>query len=283
MLACQEDGVIKTKIMKGVWRDILRVTPLRTVLLVVFGCAGASQGWANDFSAVISQIKPSVVAIANYQPLRQPPLSFIGTGFVVADGRHLITNAHNIPDFLDPVKKESLAIVIPGNTPDDAKSVRMATLVAQDKDHDVAILKFSDGPLPALLIGDSRSVKEGQEYLLTGFPIGNILGYHAVTHRAMVSAITPVVQPVDNAKQLNPRLIKRMMTEYNVFQLDAIAYPGNSGSPVYDPNTGEVIGVLNSVFVKDTKESVLERPSGISYAIPALYMRELMLKAGLDE
>ena len=28
---------------------------------------------------------------------------------------------------------------------------------------------------------------------------------------------------------------------FRVFQLDATAYPGNSGSPVYDPMTGAVI------------------------------------------
>lgn len=250
--------------------------------LLVLGCVVARQGGAADYSNIIATVKPSIVAIASHQPLRQPPLRFIGTGFVVADGRHVVTNAHNIPDFLDPDKKESLVIVVPHmGSDDDEKNVRLATVVTQEKSHDVAILKFSDAPLPALQLGDSQDVREGQEYLITGFPIGSVLGYHAVTHKSMISAITPVVQPVDNAKQLNPRMIKRMLTEFKVFQLDAIAYPGNSGSPVYSPETGEVVGVLNSVFVKDTKESVLERPSGISYAIPARHVRELMLEAGL--
>jgi S1-C subfamily serine protease len=266
------------ELLRIINRNFLRAIYLRNVASVLLCCFTIQQSWAADYSAIISQVKPSVVAIANYQPLAQPQLRFIGTGFVVADGRHLITNAHNIPDFLDPDKKESLAIVVAG---DDEKSFRLATLVVQEKAHDVAILKFSDTPLPALRLGNSSGVKEGQEYLITGFPIGSVLGYHAVTHRSMISAITPVAQPVDNAKQLNPRLIKRMLTEFKVFQLDAIAYPGNSGSPVYSPDTGEVVGVLNSVFVKETKESVLERPSGISYAIPVLYVWELMQKAGL--
>ncbi len=27
--------------------------------------------------------------------------------------------------------------------------------------------------------------------------------------------------------------------------LDATAYPGNSGSPLYDPETGEVVGIIH--------------------------------------
>ena len=45
---------------------------------------------------------------------------------------------------------------------------------------------------------------------------------------------------------------------------------------VDDPATGEVIGVLNMVFVKSTKESVLSDPSGISYAIPVEYLHKLL-------
>ena len=247
--------------------------------LLVLYCVFVQPLSAADFSAAIAKVKPGVVAIANYQPLRQPAVMFVGTGFVVADGRHVITNAHNIPKFLDPDKKESLAVVVPG---EDRKKLRLAKVVKQDKVHDVALLKFSDSALTPLSLGDDSEVKEGQEFLMSGFPIGSVLGYHVVTHKSMVSAITPAVQPLNSIKHLNSRLIKRMLTEYKVFQLDAIAYPGNSGSPVYDPETGKVIGVLNSVFVKETKESVLENPSGISYAIPVRYAKQLIQGAGLS-
>ena len=39
---------------------------------------------------------------------------------------------------------------------------------------------------------------------------------------------------------------------------------------------GRVIGVVNSVFVKGTKEAALSAPSGITYAIPTSYVRELI-------
>ena len=66
-----------------------------------------------------------------------------------------------------------------------------------------------------------------------------------------------------------------------MFQLDATAYPGNSGSPLYNPDTGAVIGIVNKVFVQESKENVLQKPSGISYAIPIRYARALLAKAGL--
>ena len=69
-----------------------------------------------------------------------------------------------------------------------------------------------------------------------------------------------------------------MRNPFVVYQLDIVAYPGNSGSPVYNVETGEVIGVVNSVFVKGTKESALEKPSGISYAIPVKYVHDLLKK-----
>ena len=61
-----------------------------------------------------------------------------------------------------------------------------------------------------------------------------------------------------------------------MFQLDATAYPGNSGSPVFELDNGRVVGVINSVLVKETRESVLSNPSGITYAIPAKYIQQLL-------
>jgi S1-C subfamily serine protease len=71
-------------------------------------------------------------------------------------------------------------------------------------------------------------------------------------------------------------MLKRLQSPYNVFQLDAIAYPGNSGSPLYDESTGKVVGILNKVFVQGSKENALSNPSGISYAIPSEHIKNLL-------
>jgi S1-C subfamily serine protease len=103
-----------------------------------------------------------------------------------------------------------------------------------------------------------------------------VLGLYHATHRGIVAAITPMAIPGFGGKDLSPQAIKALREPFDVYQLDATAYPGNSGSPVYDPETGDVIGVINSVFVKRTKEAVLTEPSGITYAIPAKFLKALL-------
>ena len=66
---------------------------------------------------------------------------------------------------------------------------------------------------------------------------------------------------------------------FTVFQLDATAYPGHSGSPLYDADSGEVIGIVNMVFVKGTKDAAVGQPSGISVAVPAQFLQELIRRA----
>ena len=79
--------------------------------------------------------------------------------------------------------------------------------------------------------------------------------------------------------ELTDRLAERVGP---VLQLDATAYPGNSGSPVYLPDTGEVVGILSSVFVKESKERVLSDPSGISYAIPIQHAQKLLKRISAE-
>jgi S1-C subfamily serine protease len=64
-----------------------------------------------------------------------------------------------------------------------------------------------------------------------------------------------------------------------VLQLDATAYPGNSGGPVLDAASGRVVGVVNMVLVKAGRESALSQPTGISYAVPVRHLLALMAEA----
>jgi S1-C subfamily serine protease len=157
--------------------------------------------------------------------------------------------------------------------------VRPVRHVATETGYDLALLRFEGAPLPALQLGDSERVREGETYLLTGFPIGAVLGLVPVTHQAMIAALTPIVMPAARADQLDARAVRRIVAgSFSVFQLDGTAYPGNSGSPVYHPQTGAVVGIVNSVFVKGTRESALSAPSGITYAIPVQKLVELLAK-----
>jgi S1-C subfamily serine protease len=109
-----------------------------------------------------------------------------------------------------------------------------------------------------------------------------VLGLHPVTHRGIISAVTPVVIPQLSGQQLEKKTLARLMAPYDIFQLDATAYPGNSGSPLYHPANAQVIGILNKAYVQQNKESGVQGASGISYAVPIKHLLELMKKIGKE-
>jgi S1-C subfamily serine protease len=264
--------------VNGVLNMLFRFNLFCGLAVLLFLLAGTST--AAGLPDTIDKIRGSVVAVGTITPIphaaaKKPVAKYLGTGFVVGDGRHVITNYHVISNTPDSGKNETLAIFTGRGK---AAQFRKATVLRSDSNHDLALLKFSGAPLPAVALGGKGKVREGTAVAFTGFPLGMTLGLYPVTHKSIVSAITPVVIPANSSGQLTAKQIQRLKSPFNVYQLDAVAYPGNSGSPVYDVTTGKVIGVLNSVFVKGTKEAVLKTPSGISYAIPTKYVKDLMSK-----
>ena len=190
----------------------------------------------------------------------------------------MATNAHVLPD--EAAAMDQLVLLISGNRSagqDGALETRKLTLLQLDRAHDLALLQFSGAPLPALALDPSDSAREGQATAFIGFPIGGLLGFSPVTHRATISSITPIALPPPNARQLDAAAVSRLRAaRFDIYQLDGIAYPGNSGGPLFDAETGQVLGVVNMVLVKGSRESVLSQPSGISYAIPVRFLRDLL-------
>jgi serine protease Do len=232
-----------------------------------------------DIVTLLPRIKPAIVGVGTFNPLAAPRIRLLGTGFVVADGQHAITNAHVIPTLMAEEKGEFLAIFVREGNEVHARKVEKA---ASDREHDLALLQFEGPALPALSLGHFRDVREGETYYFTGYPVGAALGLYPATSRAGLAAIAPIYSPPATARGLTAKLIRRAEDPFLMFQLDAVAYPGNSGSPLYDGDTGEVIGVINAVFVKGAKENALKDPTGITYAIPAKYVRSLLERAGLQ-
>lgn len=229
---------------------------------------------AGPLVATVAAVKRSVVAVGSHLPTRSPAVSFAGTGFVVGDGLTVITNSHVVPDVIDTERKETLGIVLAVG---EGVVFRPAVLEARDREHDLARLRLSGTPLPALQLGDSDKAAEGQDLAFTGYPLGVSLGPFAATHRATLAAITPAIMPVRSGQGLNARVISQLrQSQFKLFQLDATAYPGNSGSPVYDPDSGVVLGIINMGVVKGAKENAITNPSGISYAVPAKYIHALL-------
>lgn len=228
-----------------------------------------------DLPDTIARLKPSVVLVGTYKPTNSPRFQLRGTGFVVGQGLQVITNNHVLPEDLGQSDAAALVVQVRGS--DGSWQLRPATLVARSDEHDLALLRMDGPAAPAMALGDSARVREGDSLAFMGFPIGGVLGFSVVTHRALVSSITAAALPSPTAERLKPQAIRGLRDgTFNIFQLDATAYPGNSGGPLFDPASGAVVGVVNMVLIKGTRESALSQPSGITYAIPAVHVKALL-------
>ncbi|MEM7469272.1 MAG: serine protease [Pseudomonadota bacterium] len=197
----------------------------------------------------------------------------MATGFVIGDGKMIATNAHVIPPIENPEFEKLVIFVGTGRHVE----VRPVKIIKRDETHDLAILRQMGAPLPALKLAPPEPpLAEGSAIAFMGYPIGSVLGLYPVTHGGYLSAITPVVIPAANSNSLSAAQVRALKNPYFVYQLDATAYPGNSGSPLFDTDSGNVIGVINKVFVKSRKEKVLSDPSDITYAIPVKFLHGLM-------
>ena len=244
------------------------------IVLSVFLMAAVPPAKAGLVEAV-ERVKPSVVAVGTFQETRSPEFVFRGTGFAVEDGTLIATAAHAVPETLQTESGETLMVLVrmPGVT---APQGREAKAVSVDRVHDVALLRIGGAPLPPVTLGNSSAVADGRSIAFTGFPIGNSLGFYPVTHRGIVASQPPIVLPSPTARQLDSRVIRGVKAgTFLLFQLDATAYPGHSGSPLYDAETGEVIGVVN-MNLKATKDAAVGQATGISFAVPARYLQDLI-------
>ncbi|HTJ96375.1 MAG TPA: serine protease [Rhodocyclaceae bacterium] len=248
---------------------MVKPTITRWLLLCCIACLLPLSAQA-DLPDNIARIKPSIVVIATFKRLGTIPLALRGTGFAIGNGQFVATNAHVVRDVSEA--DEELLVLMPGLPAPRRLEFK---IVAVSKEYDLAILRINT-PLPPLKLA-TGTAREGQEIFFTGFPIVGALGPFPATNRGIISALTPNAMPGGNSGQLNAAAIRQLRNgPYSVYQLDATAYPGNSGSPVFDAESAEVIGIINSVLVKGSKETALTQPSGISYAIPVKYLGELL-------
>ncbi len=242
----------------------------------------ASAAWVlpahADLPATIAGLRGSVLPVGSFSATDNPRFGFRGSGFVVGDGSLLATNFHVLPPAPAGEAVPRLAVMVSRNA--EGGALREARVLLTDPEHDLALLKMDGAPLAPLRLDDTGAAREGQAVALMGYPIGGTLGFAPVTHRGIIASITTVALPAASARQLDPRAIKRLREgNFEVLQLDATAYPGNSGGPLFDADSGVVLGIVNMVLVKGSRESALSAPTGITYAIPVRHLRALLAEA----
>ena len=264
------------------WADARPGRPNRRLWLqacAAWGCLGLPQAHAG-LPETIARMRPSVLPVGSYSPTDSPRFGFRGTAFAVGDGSLLATNFHVLPQGADSDSGPKMAALVSRNS--EQVEMRRVRVLATDRSRDLALLKLEGSPVPALALDELGRAREGQSIGLMGYPIGGALGFTPVTHRGIVAALTRVALQAATAQQLDARAIARLREgNFEVLQLDATAYPGNSGGPVFDADTGLVLAVLNMVMVKGSRESALSQPTGISYAIPVRHLLALMDEVGV--
>ena len=231
----------------------------------------------DPFVATSAKVRSSVLAIGTYYLRDKPSAQYVGTGFVIDDGRMIVTNAHVIETIRENDRLEYLTVFVP-NTRPKIKG-RRATFIAEDTFHDVALLRISDPPLPALELEVDEAPLQGQTVGVMGYPLGMRLGVVPAVHKGVVAAVVSAVRPLPQGAKLTPELIRARRQPYKLYQLDVVVFPGNSGSPLFDPTTGRVIGLINKTLAAKTREHLVAKPSGIAYAVETRWIHELLLRS----
>lgn len=146
-----------------------------------------------------------------------------GTAFVVHPDGYLLT-CHHVTN-----GAVSIEVAIGGQS-------YQASLIVDDAEHDLALIRIDAKSLPVLPLADSQAVEQGEEVRAIGFPLSSILGENIKATRGTIAGI--------NQEDAN-----------TIFQIDAAINPGNSGGPLVNEQ-GEVVGVIFAKLVDNVASSV---------------------------
>ena len=201
-------------------------------------------------------------------------VGFVGSGFLCHPKGYILTCAHtiNLTDKLGFIPPQ------PFNEFNQVTLERVNVFdvsVAQfNPEDDVALLKINTPPplaVPPNIFGNEVSVNVGATVCYLGFPFGQS-GNH--TLKVSHSIISAKVKSNNDTKQ---------------FQLDAMVHEGNSGGPLIDYSSGQIIGIISGRFSPTGNRGGIRignRPLGtdstISYATSIKYGIELLKSEGLD-
>jgi serine protease Do len=157
----------------------------------------------------------------------------LGSGFIISPDGYILTNNHVV----DHADKVTVRL-------QDRRTLT-AKVVGTDPTYDIALLKVDAGSsLPAVHIGDSRTLKPGQWVLAIGSPFG----FDYTVTQGIVSAVGRNLGGQDQP--------------YTSFiQTDVPINRGNSGGPLFDLQ-GRVVGI-NSQIYSNTGDYL-----GVSFSIP---------------
>ena len=205
---------------------------LALALSLIFAPAAAAQPCSDPLAAVFERVSPAVVSIQAMKINKIRPQrrfeTIVGSGVIIDRDGQILTNAHVVDG------AASLTVTLDSGTKVPAR------LVGLDAVLDVALVRAeTPAALPVARLGDSTTIKVGDEVVA----IGNPIGLDQTMTRGIVSGLNRVLPGVSDEAMI---------------QTDAPINPGNSGGPLVD-RCGQVIGI-NTLISEDAQS--------IGFAVP---------------
>lgn len=167
-----------------------------------------------------------------------------GSGAVISPDGHIVTAAHVIKG------ATYLEIVTPTGT-------FPATVLNNDEQNDVALLKVDRAFDSHIRVGRSSEVRLGQSVATIGFPNIGIQGHSPKVTQGMISS--------ENGVQNDIRM----------WQISVPIQPGNSGGPLLDEH-GRLIGVVVASLSLRAIQITGFVPQNVNYAIKGAYLEPLL-------
>jgi len=217
-----------------------RVLVLASSLLLAVPLAAAAQPCTEPLTQLFERVSPAVVSIQATKINKIKPQrrfeTIVGSGVIIERDGQILTNAHVVDG------AASLTITLDNGNKVTGKVLGLDTVL------DLALIRVeSSGSLPAARLGDSASIKVGDEVVA----IGNPIGLDQTMTRGIVSGLNRVLPGVSDEAMI---------------QTDAPINPGNSGGPLVD-RCGQVIGI-NTLISEDAQS--------IGFAVPINAARNVL-------
>jgi len=240
------------------------------------------------FSDIYEEIKPAIVAVASKFSLNPEFLDIIGTGFIIRSDGVILTNNHVIQGIkklprLKNMKDTDWPIVVlffhfvpekgMMTIPLEVKGVGTLRREKPIEGYhygtelpDLGFIKVDIKDLPALKIAKKLELKEGDEVVLAGFPMGT----DTLRAPGWVHQLTPTLQA-----GIISAILPFSCENPHAILLDIMTQGGSSGSPILNPLNGEVVGIEYAGIIEpkelkiDSRKFIYENNTSLTLAIPA--------------